>query len=195
MEAGARTDRSDRAGSAGAPQARRPPKDLDWTESVLGRESTFVLTPSRLTAIPILVFASLWDSFFVMLWMGLSRAHAPHVAFLFPIAHALVGVVVTWIALARCLNVTRIVLGPAELVVSHAPVPSRGERTATKGIERFDAHEPIGWRRKPWCVRALLRDGGQPIDLGLTLDGVEEVSFVAARLNSALGAVRDGLPA
>ena len=67
--------------------ARRP-NDLEWSERVDGRESSFVLSPSRMSSIPLLVFASLWDSFFVMLWMGLTRVHAPERAFLFPIAHA-----------------------------------------------------------------------------------------------------------
>src|SRR5580704_7291969 len=98
--------------------ARRP-NDLEWSERVDGRESSFVLTPSRMSSIPLLVFASLWDSFFVMLWMGLTRVHAPDRAFLFPVAHAIVGVVVTWMALVRCLNVSRITLGAGELVVSH----------------------------------------------------------------------------
>jgi hypothetical protein len=167
-----------------------PPKDLDWTERVTGRESTFVLTPSRLSAVPILVFASLWDSFFVMLWMGLARAHAPRVAFTFPIAHAVVGVVVTWIALGRCLNVWRIALGPAELVVGSSPIPKRGRHVPTTGIDHFDVHDPVGWPRKPRCVRAVMNDGSPAVDLGLMLDGLDEVSFVAARLNRALATVR-----
>ncbi len=111
--------------------ARRP-NDLELLERVEGRESSFTVSPSRLGSIPILVFASLWDSFFVMLWTGLTRVHAPQRAFLVPIVHALLGVVVTWVALVRCLNVSRIALDPNELVVRHGPIPARGARPDRK---------------------------------------------------------------
>ena len=169
--------------------ARRP-NDLEWSESVDGRESSFVLTPSRMSSIPLLVFASLWDSFFVMLWMGLNRVHAPPRAFLFPIAHAVTGLVVTWMALARTLNVSRITLGPTELVVRHSPIPTRGARLATQTIDHFEVHDSPK-RGKPRSVRAVTRDGA-PVPLGLVLDGLDEVAFVAARLNAALATVRGG---
>ena len=169
-------------------EARRP-NDLEWTERVSGRESSFVLSPSRMSSIPLLVFASLWDSFFVMLWMGLSRAHAPKQAYILPIAHAVVGVVVTWLALVRCLNVSRITITPGELVVSHSPFPARGARIPTSSIDHFEVHDsPAGKRKKPRSVRAVTSDGS-PVSLGLTLDGLDEVAFVAARLNAALATV------
>jgi hypothetical protein len=172
-----------------APAREGPPKDLDWTERVEGRESTFTLNPGRLGAIPVLVFASIWDSFFVMLWIGLSRVHAPPQAFLFPIAHAAVGLVVTWVALARCLNATQIVVGPRELLIRQSPVPYPGGRLETPGIDRFEVHEPKSWLRRAPSVRAMLK-AGPAVNLRLVLDGLDEVAFVAARLNSALAATR-----
>jgi hypothetical protein len=169
-------------------EARRP-NELEWSESVSGRETSIAFTPSRLSAIPILVFASLWDSFFFMLWTGLARAHAPRQAFLFPLAHAAVGVVITWMALVRCLNVSRITLGPAELIVKHAPIPTRGARIATDSIDHFEVYDAPGERRKARSVRAVTREGAR-VGLGLALDGLDEVAFVAARLNCALATVR-----
>lgn len=168
-------------------EARRP-NDLEWSERVDGRESLFVLSPSRMGSIPLLVFASVWDSFFVMLWMGLTRVHAPERAFIFPIAHAAVGVAVTWMALARTLNVSRITLGPTELVVRHSPVPSRGARISTQNIDHFDVHDPPRGRKTP-SVRAVVRSG-TPVNLGLILDGRDEFVFVASRLNAGLVTAR-----
>ncbi len=37
-------------------EARRP-NDLEWSERVNGRESIFVLSPSRMQSIPLLVFS------------------------------------------------------------------------------------------------------------------------------------------
>jgi hypothetical protein len=169
-------------------EARRP-SDLNWSEEVSGRETSFVLTPSRMSGIPILVFASLWDSFFVMLWTGLSRAHAPERAFLFPIAHAAVGVVVTWLALVRCLNVSRIRINAGEIIVSHSPIPTRGARLATASIARFEMDDAAGKRKQARSVRVVASDG-TGFSLGLTLDGRDEVAFVAARLNAALATAR-----
>jgi hypothetical protein len=169
--------------------ARRP-NDLAWSERVDGRESTFVLSPSRMNAIPLLVGASLWDSFFVMLWMGLTRVHAPPRAFWLPIVQAISGVVVTWLALARTLNVSRIALSPAELVIRHSPIPARGARIPTQSIDHFEVYDaPNG--RKPRTVRAVTRSGS-PVSLGLVLDGLDEVAFVASRLNGALAMARGG---
>jgi hypothetical protein len=170
--------------------ARRP-NDLEWSESVEGRESSFVLTPSRMSSIPLLVFAGLWDSFFVMLWTGLTRVHAPERAFAFPIAHAVVGVIVTWMALVRCLNSSRITLGTGELVVRHSPIPARGARIATKTIDHFEVYDAPGKRGQARSVRAVTSDGG-PVSLGLALDGLDEVAFVASRLNGALATARGG---
>ena len=166
----------------------RAPKDLDWTEHLDGRESTFVLAPSRLEGIPILVFASLWDSFFVMLWMGLSRAHAPPRAFLFAVAHAVVGLVLTYLALVRCMNVIRITLGPDALSVTQSPIPTRGKRLSTPQIDRFDVPEASARKKRP--VRAVMKGGRPPVDFVFMLEGLDEVMFVAARLNSALAALR-----
>ncbi len=175
-------------------EARRP-NDLEWSERVNGRESIFVLSPSRIQSIPLLVFASLWDSFFVMLWMGLSRAHAPQRAFLFPVAHGVVGVVVTWMALVRTLNVSRITLSPIELAITQSPIPRPATRIAAETVDHFDVHEYDGakhpkrpWRR-PRSVRAVLKSG-QAVSLPFDLDGLDEVAFVAARLNAALATAR-----
>ena len=175
----------------------RRPKDLEWSERATGRETSFVLTPSRMNAIPILVFASLWDSFFVMLWAGLSRAHAPQRAFLFPIAHAAVGLVVTWFALVRCMNVSKVSLDASELVVRHGPIPERGLRLPTESIDHFEVFDLAGTKKSfrqrgvQRLVRAVTRDGSG-VSLGLTLDGLDEVAYVAGRLNLALATARGG---
>jgi hypothetical protein len=171
-------------------EARRP-SDLEWSESVAGRESKIVFTPSRLQAVPLLVGASLWDSFFVMLWMGLSRVHAPQRAFLFPIAHALVGVVVTWMALARTMNVLRITVNATELTITQGPIPRPSVRIPVASLDHFDVQDGRGLFGEVRRVRVVLRDG-RATRLDLALDGLDEVAFVAARLNAALAAAREG---
>jgi hypothetical protein len=169
-------------------EARRP-DGLEWSESVAGREWSIVFSPSRLQSVPLLVGAGLWDSFFVMLWMGLSRAHAPARAFLFPVAHAIVGLVVTWMALARTLNVLRITVNPTELVIRQSPIPRAGTRIRTETVDHFEVHDSKGTWRELRSVRAVMRDG-QAVKLDLALDGLAEVAYVAGRLNAALAAVR-----
>ena len=176
-------------GTSGAPpRGGQPPKDLEWSERVHGRESTFVVSPSRMPSIPLLVGASIWDSFFVMLWMGLARAHAPDRAFLFPVAHGIIGLIVTWLALVRTLNVSRIALDPILLVVSQSPVPRPAARIPVERLDRFEIREEKGWTRgwrKPRTVNAVLK-GGRRVRLPLDLDALEDLDFVTARLNSAL---------
>jgi hypothetical protein len=167
----------------------RQPKDLEWSERVTGRESTILFSPSRLRAVPLLVGASLWDSFFVMLWMGLSRAHAPERAFLFPIAHGLIGLVVTWMALVRTLNTLRITLDAVELRITHAPIPRFSTRLPIQSIDRFEAREVDGAVRASRGVRAVRRHE-PPVTLDLGLDGLDEVEFVSDRLNAALAIAR-----
>jgi hypothetical protein len=167
----------------------RQPKDLEWSERVTGRESSIVFSPSKMRFVPLLVGASLWDSFFVMLWLGLVRAHAPQRAFLFPVAHGVVGVVVTWMALVRTLNVSRIKLDPVELAITHSPIPRFATRIPTSGIDRFEALDSEGSRRPGRSVRAVRKEG-PPVTLELALDGPDEVAFVSARLNAALAIAR-----
>jgi hypothetical protein len=128
--------------------------------------------------------------------MGLSRVHAPPRAFVFPVAHALVGVVVSYLALVRTLNVLRITLGPTDLVITQSPIPTRARRLPTAGIDRFDVHDPnpassfLGLRSTRG-VRTVMKDGAPSVDLNLMLDGLDEVAFVAGRLNLALAELRD----
>ncbi len=168
----------------------KPPKDLEWSETRAGRESCATLRPSKLQGIPLLVGASLWDSFFVMLWMGLSRVHAPERAYVFPLVHAAVGVFVTWLALARILNVMRITVGPKGLLIEQSPIPRAALRVEPGELEGFETYVTPGSGEKRG-VR-VVRKGASPLKLPFPLDAEEDAAFVASRLNEALATVRGG---
>jgi hypothetical protein len=174
-------------------KAAAPPDDLEWSESVAGRESSVVFRPPKLQSIPILVGASLWDSFVLMLWIALSRAH-PERPEVVPVGHAvlaaqaIIGAVVTWIAIARTLNQLRIRLDASAFVVEESPVPGRALRIATGDLERFEAYRAAG-ASDARAVRAVKRGGGA-VRLALHLDGEEAAAYVASRLNAALAVAR-----
>jgi hypothetical protein len=167
------------------------PADLDWVERVEPGCARFVLTPSRMSAVPILVFAGVWDSFLVTLITALARSpRTPAYAFLLPALHAAVGVLVTWLALVRSLNRFELTLDRQQFALASSPVPSRSVRAPSSDIDRFEAHAKGGFPRGPsWHLRLRLRDG-RTVHLPVPLDGSEESAFVAARLNQALAAAR-----
>jgi hypothetical protein len=161
-----------------------PPSDLDWSERVEGRDARFTLVPSRMGAVPVLVFAAVWDSFVVMLGtalgqMGKLGAGGATIVFL----HAVVGVAATWMALARSLNQARLTLDSSEFTLKHSPIPTRGERASTSAIASFDAS--AAGKRTPWRVRMKTKDG-RLVLLPLALESEAHARFVARRLDEAL---------
>lgn len=170
------------------------PKDLEWSERIEGGRATFVFSPSKLGGLPILIFASLWDSFFVMLCHLMVRTpNTPRFAFLFPLFHAIVGAIVTWAALVRCLNNATLSFGRELFTLEQAPIPSRGARVATATVERFEPIEGRSAMAVGSSWRILMRvKSGPALSLPLPLESEEHAAFVAARLNDALATARAG---
>ncbi len=167
------------------------PTDLEWSERTGGPRVEFVLTPSRMGALPVLVFAGVWDSFLVFFYLAMRHSpRGPSLLLLFPLMHVLVGVAVTWAALVKTLNQSRITIDGEAFVIRQEPIRARGCRVATPDVERFELHE----RRVPdgdsSCSALLIRREGKPLRLPLQVDQRAHLVFVVAKLNAALADAR-----
>jgi hypothetical protein len=169
----------------------RQPSDLEWSERTTGGRTTFTVAPPRMNALPILVFAGVWDSFIIFFYMAMIRATRPPTLgfFLFPMGHVLVGIFVTWQALVKTLNHSRLTLDRTAFVVTQAPIWARGARFDASEIERFELRETESRRAVTWSIRVLTRDG-KATRLALPLDQRDHVGFVAGKLNAALAELR-----
>jgi hypothetical protein len=170
----------------------RQPSDLEWSERRNGERTTFTVAPPRMNALPILVFAGVWDSFIVFFYLAMIHATRPPTLgfFLFPIGHVLVGFFVTWRALVRTLNHSSITIDRTSFTVVHAPIWARGAQFDTHEIERFELRETSSQRSTTWSIRVLTRDG-KATRLSLPLDQRDHLGFVAAKLNAALAELRE----
>jgi hypothetical protein len=171
------------------------PEGLGWTERVEGARMEIVLTPARLSMLPMFLFTLFWDGFLVV-WYAIALAPGqPRAAMIFfPLLHVGVGVFLTYNVLVRLLNRSRFALDAGSIVLESRPIPQRGARESTYAVERFDvAPSASSFKMRGtqvWCVRMLMRDG-RAVALALPISAETEVSFVAARLNAALAAVRE----
>jgi hypothetical protein len=171
------------------------PEALGWAEHVEGRRVEMVLTPARLSALPLFVFALFWDGFLVFWYVtALASRHPQSVMLLFPLLHVGAGVYLTYNALARLLNRSHFAFDRGSFVLESGPIPQRGAREATDNIHRFDVAESstsFKWRgSKAWGVRMLTHDG-KAVSLSLPIAAETEASFVAARLNAVLAIARE----
>jgi hypothetical protein len=170
----------------------RQPSDLEWSERRNGPRTEYVVAPARLDALPLLVFAGIWDSFIVFFIMALVRSpRAPGPMLLFPLAHVMVGVYLTWMALVKTLNRSHFTIDPDTFVLVQRPIWQRGARCTTRDIDGFDTLESRGNRGSTrWRIRVLTRDG-KATKLALPLDSLEHLGFIAAKLNAALAEARE----
>jgi len=168
------------------------PDDLDWSERRDAKGIQYVLAPPRLAALPLLVFAGIWDSFIVFFYVGLVRsARAPGFALAFPLLHVAAGFFITWLALVKTLNRSRLTLDRTTFRLEHAPIPARGARLPSSEIERFEVTESRSSRgSSSWTIRVLTRDG-KATRLSLPIDQRDHIAFVAAKLNAALAESRE----
>jgi hypothetical protein len=173
-------------------ETARQPSDLEWSERKDGQSTVYVLAPPRLAALPLLVFAGIWDSFIVFFYMALMRSpRTPGFALLFPLLHVGAGVFVTWLALVKTLNRSRITLDRSTFRLEHAPIPARGAQFPTIEIDRFEVSESRGNRGSSrWSIRVLTKDG-KATRLSLPIDQRDHVAFVGAKLNAALVETRE----
>jgi hypothetical protein len=172
------------------------PSDLEWSERKEGagmtRTTQYILAPPRLAALPLLVFAGIWDSFIVFFYVGMMRSsRTPGFALLFPLLHVAAGVFITWLALVKTLNRSRVTFDRTTFRLEHSPIPARGASFPTSEIERFEATESRSNRgSSTWTLRVLTRDG-KATRLSLPIDQRDHVAFVGAKLNAALAEVRE----
>lgn len=169
--------------------ATHVPVDLKWTERIAPKYALFTLAPSRMLAVPILVFALVWDSFIITFYTAMAHGKGPTIAFLFPLIHVGVGIFVTWFGLTRMFNTSRLMLDSSQFDLKSGPIPARNAHIAIDLIDQFDAIETRGNRGTSWAVRVLTRDD-RARKLALPVDQREHALFVAAKLNEALATLR-----
>ena len=166
------------------------PADLKLTEKIDATAARFVLTPSRMAAIPLLIFAAVWNTFLITFYTAMAHSKGPKIAFLFPTLHLFAGIFVTYMGLTRLLNTWRLTLDKSWLELAVGPIPGRGVRVPFDTIDRFDAIESRGSKGSvSWTVRVLTSDE-KARKLSLPITQQEHATFIAAKLNHALVTLR-----
>lgn len=175
------------------------PTDLRWRELDDGGGRRFEIRPSRLTALPLLGFAVIWNAFMVN-WYRLAfsgpSGEMGGIAMWFPLGHVAAGIVVTWMGLTRLLNHHFIRLDRDSLHVGTRPLPGRSHREPTSNIDRFEAGEAHRWASKDAGARyaeapvVMITHDHRSVVLRLPLGSTDEAAFVASRLNAALALVQ-----
>lgn len=95
-------------------------------------------------AVPLLGFATLWDAFLVGWYAMLGNMPGPvgAVFTLFPLIHVAVGVGITYTALAKIFNRTKIRVDAKRITVKHGPFKWIGNMEVhTTAIEQLYVHE------------------------------------------------------
>src|SRR5215472_15338461 len=185
--------------SDAAPEVYKP-TDMRWDE-VAGADAWAVrLPPNRLSAIPLLGFALVWDGFLVF-WYSIAIQAIVHgpiglalLLVLFPLVHVGVGVALTYGALCTLLNAGRVDLDRTRFLFALGPIPMRGTvLEATDNIVGFEPVEKLTRSRRSttssWDVDVLTRDGrANRLRFGFSDHG--HAAYAANRLRGMLQGIR-----
>ncbi len=163
------------APSSGCEMTRKRTGDLEWSRAGRrARRKLPSLTPSRMSAVPVLVFAALWNSFVVMLAMALARARK-----IGPFGFVVIGLHAAVRALRHVARAGALLergapqhLNRTDFVLVHSPIPEPG-RPSSRDVEhralRSDqaprrassptmARSPDAARRDPVLLTLALRE-------------------------------------
>lgn len=133
-QCGAVLDLKGRLSELPAPQAAAPsmPALSAKPAHFLVRESPGAFEVSwrwfKPSVLGMLAFAVLWDGFLLVWYAGAARGGADLYTLLFPSLHIAAGVGITYSAIARLVNSTRLTIDRDALTVGHGPVPWLGGR-------------------------------------------------------------------
>jgi hypothetical protein len=137
------------------------------------------------------LFAIGWDVFLVFWYTLATSQDAPLVMLLFPIVHVLVGVGITYFALAGFLNKTFILVGEGKLTIQHAPLPWPGNRVlqASDLTQLYSEERVIRTRngaQMKYKLNAITRED-KKISLMSNLTAPDQVRFLEHKLEEYLG--------
>jgi hypothetical protein len=132
------------------------------------------------------VFCLCWDSFLVFWYTMAVKPGAPFMLKVFPILHVVVGVALTYTALAGFLNRTVIEATSEFLSVRHGPVPWPGKRTLpVEALDQLycqeDSSSTSDGVRYSYRVNALMK-GAKKVPLVTRLADRDQALFIEQEL-------------
>jgi hypothetical protein len=139
----------------------------------------------------IALFAIAWDGFLVFWYSVATSQNAPLMMLLFPIIHVLVGIGITYYALAGFYNKTLVLVGQGKLTIQHVPLPWPGNRVLQAAdISQLYSQERIIRTRNgtqiKYQLNAITREN-KKISLMSNLTAPDQVRFLEHKLEEYLG--------
>ena len=136
-------------------------------------------------------FALLWDGFLVFWYSVATSEGAPTVMLVFPIIHVLVGIGLTYFALAGFYNKTLVLVGEGKLSIQHVPLPWPGNRVlqAADLVQLYSKERVIRTRNGPqmkYQLNAITREN-KTITLMSNLTAPDQVRYLEHKLEEYLG--------
>ena len=136
-------------------------------------------------------FALLWDAFLVVWYSIAFSQDAPLIMLIFPLVHVIVGVGVTYAALAGFYNRTVITVGQGKLSIQHGPIPWPGNKTlqASELTQLYSEERVIrvnNGTQMRYQLSAISRENRKIKLLG-GLNAPSEVRFLEHKLEEQLG--------
>jgi len=139
----------------------------------------------------IALFAIAWDGFLVFWYSIATSQNAPLMMLLFPIIHVLVGIGITYYALAGFYNKTLVLVGEGKLTIQHVPLPWPGNRVLqASDITQLYSQERVIRTRNgtqlKYQLNAITHDN-KKITLMSNLTAPDQVRFLEHKLEEYLG--------
>jgi hypothetical protein len=143
-------------------------------------------------AIGLLVFCCFWDGFMIV-WFSIAITRKLWPMAAFGTIHALVGVGLTYAAVAMLLNTTTITAQHGTLQVTHGPLPAPGTlRLPTDRLAQLYTMRHVSHTRNGTSIayelRAKVRDGTDVKLIG-GLEKPEQAVYIEQQIESFLGIV------
>jgi hypothetical protein len=174
------------------------PADLRWKEQQDGAGAwRFQLTPGRLGAVFLAVFAAGWDTF-LLFWyyLAFTQEGGPGgIMVWFPVLHVLAGVGITYAALCGLFNDVFLTLDRERFTCRQQPIPARGRiEEPLTNVAGFRTAQKVSGSKDDSSVthQVLLftHDGRSRMLPLVGIERAEHAEYVAARLERLLDELR-----
>ncbi len=138
----------------------------------------------------LLVFALFWDGFLFM-WIGMTLAVGLRSFALFSVLHVLVGIGISYTAIAGLMNTTTIHVGYDGVQVRHGPLPWRGNtQFAASDVRQIFCRERVVRRRRSTSVYYdvyAIRADGSDTKVVSSLPNAQQALFLEQEIERYLG--------
>lgn len=121
--------------SFGNQQAMPIPENLEVQEGGYGL--SFSWKWSKLVGIIILIFAGVWNSIIIGMYISIYNSNEPGLVYLFPLLHLAVGLGLGYYGVASLINKTNVTVNKNEISIEHTPLFWPGAKT----INRIDVKQ------------------------------------------------------